>query len=193
METVERKIEDLIPAEYNPRQMTAKQVEDLTASMKRFGVVEPLLINMHADRKNIVIGGHQRLRVWKGLGHETIPCWEIEVNRDRERELNVRLNRNLGSWDWDALANEFDIGELDDWGFNENELTMPDWEDYSEDQTGNADRSTSNSDSVLICFGEYVGRVEKELAQQATHVVQGMDEDPNAACTALCRKIVDEN
>ena len=122
METVERKIEDLIPAEYNPRQMTEKQNEDLKASMKRFGVVEPLLINMHKDRKNIVIGGHQRLRVWKGLGHDTIPCWEIEVNRDRERELNVRLNKNTGEFDWDALANEFDVEELTDWGFDENDL-----------------------------------------------------------------------
>ena len=122
MQTVERRMEDLIPAEYNPRQMTAKQNEDLKASMKRFGCVEPILVNMHKDRKNIIIGGHQRLRVWKSLGNETIPCVEIEVDRDRERELNVRLNLNTGEFDIDILANEFDIGELEDWGFDENEL-----------------------------------------------------------------------
>lgn len=123
MKTVDRKIDDLIPAEYNPRQMTEKQTEDLRASLKRFGVVEPILINTHKDRKNIVIGGHQRLRVWKSLGNETIPCVEIKVARDRERELNVRLNQNTGKFDIEILKKEFDIQDLGDWGFGEDELS----------------------------------------------------------------------
>lgn len=126
METKNKKIADLIEAEYNPRQLTEKQHQDLTDSLKRFGVVDPLIVNVHEDRKNIVVGGHQRLRIWRELGHKTIPCVEVELDRDRERELNIRLNRNTGEWDWDALANEFDISELTEWGFEEKELTGQD-------------------------------------------------------------------
>jgi len=119
---VNRKISELIAAEYNPRQLTEAQHQALTDSLKRFGVVDPVIVNRHKDRDNIIVGGHQRLRVWRELGNDTIPTVEVELDRDRERELNVRLNRNTGEWDWDMLANEFDIEELTDWGFEEGAL-----------------------------------------------------------------------
>jgi len=46
----------------------------------------------------------------------------VELDADRERELNIRLNKNVGEWDWDALANYFDVGELTEWGFSDDEL-----------------------------------------------------------------------
>lgn len=117
-----RKISDLIGAEYNPRQLTNDQHRHLTDSLKRFGMVDPVIVNAHADRKDIIVGGHQRLKVWAELGNDIIPTVEVDLDRDRERELNVRLNRNTGEWDWDVLANEFDVEELTDWGFSEDEL-----------------------------------------------------------------------
>ena len=122
MKIVNRKISELISSEYNPRQLTEKQYQDLTDSMRRFGVVDPVIINRHPDRDNIVVGGHMRMRVWRDLGNSTIPTVEVELDRDKERELNVRLNRNTGEWDWDALVSGFDIGELTDWGFDGGEL-----------------------------------------------------------------------
>jgi len=119
---IERRIADLRPAEYNPRQLTADQYEALKASLERFGFVDPVIVNVHRDRANVIIGGHQRLRCWADLGHDTAPCVEVSLPRDRERELNVRLNRNVGEWDWDALANQFDIPELIEWGFDKAEL-----------------------------------------------------------------------
>ena len=56
------------------------------------------------------------------LGLKEIPCVEVELNPAKEKELNIRLNRNTGEWDWDALANYFDVGELTEWGFTEDEL-----------------------------------------------------------------------
>jgi len=103
-------INDLIPAEYNPRQMTEKQVKDLTESIKRFGLVDPLIVNKHPERKNIIIGGHMRWKIAKELGIDIVPCVFIEVDEQQEKELNLRLNRNLGEWDFDLLAS-FD-GEL---------------------------------------------------------------------------------
>ena len=122
MKVIERQVSELIEAEYNPRKLTDRQHDALTDSLKRFGMVDPVIVNMHADRKNIIVGGHQRYRIWRELGNETIPTVEVKLDRDRERELNVRLNRNTGEWDWDALATEFDMPELTEWGFDADEI-----------------------------------------------------------------------
>tara|TARA_Y100000310_G_scaffold182176_1_gene182238 strand:+ start:653 stop:1192 length:540 start_codon:yes stop_codon:yes gene_type:complete len=121
-------LESLISAEYNPRQLTVAQYDDLMESIKRFGFVDPVIINKHPERENIVIGGHQRLRIAKALGISDIPCVEVELGIEEEKELNVRLNKNTGGWDWDALANEFSIGNLTKWGFTERELEI-NWDD----------------------------------------------------------------
>lgn len=122
MKVVEKKIDDLIEAEYNPRVLKDKQYKQLSDSLKRFGVVDPVLVNVHKDRKNIIIGGHQRTKVWKDLGNDTIPCIELNLTPEQEKELNVRLNKNTGEFDFDLLANYFDEVELVDWGFTESEF-----------------------------------------------------------------------
>tara|TARA_Y100001937_G_scaffold66608_1_gene91095 strand:- start:927 stop:2099 length:1173 start_codon:yes stop_codon:yes gene_type:complete len=112
----------LIMAEYNPRQLTKDQHSQLKDSIKRFGLVDPLIVNKNKERKNILVGGHQRLRIAKELGINKIPCVEVDLNMDQEKELNIRLNKNVGEWDYDSLANYFDVGELMDWGFTDDEL-----------------------------------------------------------------------
>ena len=119
MTIVERNIDDLIFAEYNPRQLTKEQHKHLTDSLKRFGVVDPIIVNQHKDRKDIIIGGHQRARIWKELGNTTIPTVEEKLPLDKEKELNVRLNKNVGEFDFDMLANNFEIEDLKDWGFGD--------------------------------------------------------------------------
>lgn len=105
-------IETPIASEYNPREMTEKQAEDLSNSLKRFGLVDPLIVNKHKDRKNILVGGHQRLIIAKKLGHKEVPVTYVNLSLEMERELNIRLNQNSGQWDWDALGNFFDPDEL---------------------------------------------------------------------------------
>ena len=120
--TVEYSVTDLVFAEYNPRELTQDQHQDLKDSITRFGFVDPLIVNTHKERKNILVGGHQRLRIAKELGYKDVPCVEVNLTPTKEKELNVRLNKNTGQWDWDALANHFDVGELLEWGFSEEEL-----------------------------------------------------------------------
>lgn len=122
MKIVEREIKELIFAEYNPRQITKKQFEDLKKSLERFGFVDPVIVNVNPDRKNIIVGGHQRIRAWKSLGNTRVPTVEVNLNEKKERELNVRLNKNTGSFDFDILANEFDFDDLIEWGFEEKEI-----------------------------------------------------------------------
>ena len=112
------KIAELKQAEYNPRRMTNKQYEDLRNSLEKFGLVDPIIIN--AD--NTVVGGHQRLKIMRELGAELVPVVRVNLSKEDEKELNIRLNKNTGEFDLDVLANNFDIDELKDWGFKDIEL-----------------------------------------------------------------------
>ena len=126
---VDYKTFDLIFAEYNPRELTEDQHQDLKDSISRFGFVDPLIVNTNKDRKNILVGGHQRLKIAKELGYKKVPCVEVDLTPEKEKELNVRLNKNTGQWDWDALANQFEVGDLLEWGFNEDELQFKEQEE----------------------------------------------------------------
>jgi len=114
--------EELKGAAYNPRTHSEEQERQLTESITRFSVVEPIVVNGAPNRKNIVIGGHFRLEVLKKLGYKTVPVVYVHISSvEREKELNLRLNKNIGDWDWDLLK-EFDTDFLKDAGFDAGEL-----------------------------------------------------------------------
>lgn len=107
---------------YNPRKWDQSAIDGLTESIKRFGLVDPLLVNSAKERKNIVIGGHFRLKVAKDIGFKEVPVVYLDIpDETKERELNLRLNRNQGNWDYGLLA-EFDESLLADVGFDSEEL-----------------------------------------------------------------------
>lgn len=102
----------------NPRHWSDEATEGLRESVKRFGLVDPLIVN----HDNMVLGGHFRLSIAKELGYETAPCVRINIQDPKKvQELALRLNKNTGDWDWDLLA-EFDESLLTDIGFNSEEL-----------------------------------------------------------------------
>jgi len=119
---VEIEITKLVPAEYNPRRLTKKQHDDIKASLQKFGFVDPVIVNTHPDRQNVIIGGHQRVKVWESMGNDTVPCVLVTCDIKEEQELNVRLNKNTGEFDWDMLANHFEQADLIDWGFEPHEF-----------------------------------------------------------------------
>lgn len=119
---VPRQIAELKASEYNPRMLTKPQFEQIKKSIQEFGFVDPVIINRFKGRENVIIGGHQRVNVAKELGIRECPCIELNLPPDRERELNIRLNKNVGEWDYDLLANNFDLEELRSFGFEEWEL-----------------------------------------------------------------------
>ena len=113
-------INKLKPATYNPRQISTKQYNDLKKSIQKFDLVDPIIVN----KDMTVIGGHQRLKICKELKYKDVDCVVLDLIKEQERELNVRLNKSGGEFDVDILANEFDIDELTDWGFKHIELGL---------------------------------------------------------------------
>jgi len=121
---VNRKPGELNAAEYNPRELTEKQHADLTASIEEFGLVDPIIVNKHAKRMDVIIGGHQRVRIATELGHKTVPTVEVKLDEKRERELNIRLNKNVGQWDWDVMVQHFEVQQIEAWGFEKEEIDL---------------------------------------------------------------------
>ncbi len=116
-------IDDLVPATYNPRKWDESALERLTDSIRKFGFVDPVIVNGAPKRKNIVIGGHMRLEAAKRLGMKSVPTVYINLPKlKEEKELNLRLNRTTGEWDWEKLK-AFEIDVLMDVGFGDSELS----------------------------------------------------------------------
>ena len=115
-------INQLKPADYNPRKWSQEAISQLKESIKRFGLVDPFILNNALNRKNIVIGGHFRLKIAKDLKYKTVPVVYVNIpDIEKEKELNLRLNRNTGEFDWDLLA-KFNEEFLADIGFSSEEL-----------------------------------------------------------------------
>ena len=96
-------IRDLIPAEYNPRKKLKpgdKEYEKIKRSIQEFGYCEPVIVN--ADMT--IIGGHQRVTVLQDLGYDEIDCIVIQIDKTKERALNIALNKITGEWNKELLA-----------------------------------------------------------------------------------------
>lgn len=117
-----KNVKDLLPAGYNPRKMSENERRDLEDSIKEFGTVVPIVLNI-GTRNNVLIGGHQRVSIYADLGIIEIDAMipNRELNEREEQTLNLRLNKNLGSWDETKLK-ELDMNLLLEVGFGDEEL-----------------------------------------------------------------------
>lgn len=102
---IERKhTADLIPADYNPRKDLKPgdaEYEKLKRSIEQFGYVEPVIWN---KTTGFVVGGHQRLKVLLDMGITEVECVVVEMDAEKEKALNIALNKISGEWDTDKLA-----------------------------------------------------------------------------------------
>lgn len=114
---VERNIEDLKPSAKNPRTLSKEQAKQLERSIAKFGLIDRPIINFD----DTIIGGHQRILLCK---EKVIECWAPDhlLSEKDADELSVRLNRNTGSWDYDVLANQWEMDDLLEWGFSAKDL-----------------------------------------------------------------------
>jgi len=121
------KTEQLNPAAYNPRvnlKPGDPEYERLKKSILEFGYVEPIVWN---ERTGNIVGGHQRLKILKELGFEVIDAVIVDLNDEKEKALNLALNKTGGDWDMEMLASllaelsetEIDMGIT---GFGDDEI-----------------------------------------------------------------------
>ena len=168
------KLKDLNPSEYNPRKIAPEELEKLKKSITEYGYIEPIIWN--ETTKNVV-GGHQRLKVLSKIikPDEEIDVVVINVSSDKEKALNLALNKISGEWDNELLKDlmqelqdaNFDM-ELT--GFDENEIeNMMVWYEDSDDlNLGNNDMSgdtkEKNEKMIFVFYNdEDLNYVKKKL------------------------------
>lgn len=150
-----RKLSQLKPWPRNPRQIKREQAERLAESFDTFGQVETIAIGADGE----IYNGHQRLNV---LMREHGADYEIDVRvssrplSEKEREkLTVFLHRGAtGEWDFDLLANEFELGELLEWGFEAWEIGLG---DVIGVEAGDLDKKRDTNNLGIIGKGGNVG------------------------------------
>ena len=113
MEFKKLKINSLIPASYNPRKKLKPgdaEYEKIKNSITEFGYVDPIIVNSDMT----IIGGHQRWSVLKALGYDEVDCVVIEIDKTKEKALNIALNKVTGEWNKELLADLIkDLQSLD--------------------------------------------------------------------------------
>ena len=96
--------EKLKPSKYNPRKDLKPgdpEYEKLRRSIEEFGYVEPVIWN---KRTGNIVGGHQRYKVLTALGYKEIDCVVVDLDEQREKALNVALNKISGEFDIPLLT-----------------------------------------------------------------------------------------
>lgn len=104
MQIEKKNVKDLLPADYNPRKDLKPgdpEYEKLKRSIEQFGYVEPVIWNEKTGR---VVGGHQRLKVLTDMGITEVDVVVVSLSDEKEKALNIALNKISGSWDNEKLA-----------------------------------------------------------------------------------------
>ncbi|MBD5504608.1 MAG: ParB N-terminal domain-containing protein [Lachnospiraceae bacterium] len=161
------RIEDIRESEFNPRVRLEKgspEYEQIEASLREFGFIEPLVVNEHNMR---LVGGHQRLQVLRDTGVAEVECVMInEPDEDREKVLCLALNKIKGDWDMEkltALLGDEDVSVFPT-GFLDGEIDLDKYlEDTPEDPMGGDDETDAEAEleedlrnvSTVIKIGSY--------------------------------------
>ena len=83
-------LKDLNAASYNPRTISPEALEGLKASVKRFGLVQPIVVNRRSG--NTVVGGHQRVKALQAIGETEAQVVVVDLFESEEKALNITMN-----------------------------------------------------------------------------------------------------
>lgn len=112
------KISKVLPNPENPRVIKDHKYKALVKSIKEFPKmleIRPIVVNSDM----IILGGNMRLRACQEAGLKDIPVIIAkELTESEQREFTIKDNVSFGEWDWDALANDWDDTDLNDWGLD---------------------------------------------------------------------------
>lgn len=194
-------ISDLETDARNPRTISDQALTRLTASLQRFGVVQPIVVNR---RTATVVGGHQRLEALRQLGESEVDVVEVDLDDDGQRALNLALNSPYlqGEFTADVAALVDGIRPLDDMiaslGLDELRLDLAtptvvvetDPDRLVARGAGRMRRNEATHDVVAI--GPWLGRVTRDLSQQIADALQERwPEDTEAAAEWVCRIVAE--
>ena len=150
------KLDQINPAEYNPRQITDGALRGLEESFKKFGNLQPIVVNQH-DGKTVCISGHQRLKVLAARGETETQAIIVDFDEITEKAANVAMNSQAISGDWDEAGLEellkelkSDLPEFDDLNFDEMA------EDYELTDEAKDNKIPEEPENIVIKKGDLI-------------------------------------
>jgi len=115
------KLKEIKPNPNNPRVLRDDKFQKLKQSIKEFPKMlslRPMVI----DENNVVLGGNMRLRALQELGFTDIDeGWvkrSSDLTEDEKKRFIIADNVAFGEWDWDTLANDWEVVDLEAWGLD---------------------------------------------------------------------------
>jgi hypothetical protein len=166
--TEARCVRDIIFSDCNPRRLTTKQHKDLTASIKKFDLVEIPVINTD----NRLLAGQQRIKILLSMGRGgdiiDVRVPDRKLTPKECEEYLIRSNKNRADWDFDLLLNNFNNVDLESWGFEKKDFGIEVFGDTSTDRGKQGVNSTweavKTTDKIKIIIGQLESSIPKELA-----------------------------
>jgi len=156
-------ISELSPAKYNPRKdlvSSDPEYQRIKRSIEEFGYVDPIIINSDYT----VIGGHQRLKVMRELGHAQIDVVVVDIPKDKEKALNIALNKITGEWDTQRLTDllgelKADGMDISITGFDEKEFDGLLRELHKDDEPLDTEPQISRAEELRKEWGTEIGQM----------------------------------
>lgn len=158
MQLVKVNLKKLKQAKYNPRKKlkpSDKEYQQLKKSIENLGYSEPIIVN----KDYTVIGGHQRLNVLKDLGYTEIDVIQLDLSKDKEKALNLALNKITGKWDDDLLdellSDLSDVGfDLEITGFDNLDLDFDSFDEEEEETKQKTDETFEDEEDLDVTDDE---------------------------------------
>ena len=126
MKTQSVSISKIKPNPNNPRLIKDDKFAKLVTSIQEFPEmlnIRPIVVN----KDMVILGGNMRFKACKEAGLKEIPIIVADLTEEQEREFIIKDNVSGGEWDWNLLANEWDVDQLTGWG-----LDIPNFENNLE-------------------------------------------------------------
>lgn len=161
--TEKRKLSSLKEHPNNPRSLSIKAHNDLKKSFEKFDYVELVAVNTDGT----ILAGHQRCFILTEMGKAED---EIEVRipsrkltEKEAKEYLLRSNKNIGEWDFDILANNYEVEDLLEWGFQESDLQIGDWAIDSNEEIKEKEFDESITDNLEL-IAKFIISIPNEIA-----------------------------
>jgi len=165
------KLNDINPAEYNPRldlQPEDLEYQALKKSIAKFDDVDPMVWN---KRTGNLVGGHQRYKILKAAGRRVATVVVVDKSERDEKLLNLALNKIEGAWDFSKLVyvlESIDPAHLDVTGFRQAEMeAIAEWGIEPPELPGNVDLTGGGREKASIIEFEFADAGTLEEAKLA--------------------------
>lgn len=159
-----RPLEELTHLDNNPRTISKANMDKLVKSIKSnpdYFEARPIICSDRTG-KLVIIAGNQRLRAAKIAGLSEVPTVILHgLSEEREKEITIRDNVELGEWDFEMLANEFDVEDLEDWGLDNFKTGIKDEKEIEQSEP------TITSSFITFDYADEIElKIEEETAQK---------------------------